>query len=111
VTLVEETIDSTFLDEAPQRLIGDKAYDSDPLDERLLRERNVELIAPHRDNRKRPPTQDGRALRRYRRRWHVERLFAWLHNFRRIVTRYDYYPMNYLGFVQLGCLVILMRQF
>lgn len=111
VTLVEETIDASFLEKAPQRLIGDKAYDSDPLDERLQRERNVELIAPHRDNRRRPPSQYGRALRRYRRRWHVERLFAWPHNFRRIVTRYDYYPMNYLGFVQLGCLVILMRQF
>lgn len=111
MTLVEETIDASFLDEAPQRLIGDKAYDSDPLDERLRRERNIDLIAPHRENRKRPASQDGRALRRYRRRWRVERLFAWLHNFRRIVTRYDYYSMNYLGFVQLGCLVILMRQF
>jgi len=111
VTLVEQTIDATFLDDAPQRLIGERAYDSDPLDERLQRERNIELIAPHRGNRKRPPTQDGRPLRRYRRRWRVERLFAWLHNFRRIVTRYDYYSMNYLGFVQLGCLVILMRQF
>ena len=41
----------------------------------------------------------------------LERLFAWLHNFRRIVTRYDYYALNYLGFVQLGCLIILLRQF
>ncbi len=111
VTLVEQTIDASFLDEAPAKLIGDKAYDSDPLDERLRKQRNIELIAPHKRNRRKPPTQDGRPLRRYRRRWRVERLFAWLQNFRRIVTRYDYYSLNYLGFVQLGCLVILLRQF
>jgi transposase len=108
---VEKTIDTSFLEHAPDRLIGDKAYDSDPLDERLRKERNVELIAPHKGNRRKPVTQDGRPLRRYRKRWRVERLFAWLHNFRRIVTRYDYYALNYLGFVQLGCLIILLRQF
>jgi IS4 transposase len=34
-------------------------------------------------------TQDGRALRRYRRRWKIERTFAWLGNFRHLVVRYD----------------------
>ena len=111
MTLVEQTIDATLLKHAPERLIGDRAYDSDPLDAKLLRERGIELIAPHRGNRKRSPTQDGRVLRRYRRRWKVERLFAWLHHFRRIVTRYEYHALNFLGFVQLGCLVILSRQF
>ncbi|MFN4292349.1 MAG: transposase, partial [Permianibacter sp.] len=56
-------------------------------------------------------TQDGRELRRYRKRWKVERLFAWLQNFRRILVRYDRYDFNYLGFVQLGCLVILLRTY
>lgn len=111
VTLVEPTIEASFVDEAPQRLIGDRAYDCDPLDERLRTQRGVELIAPHKANRCKAATQDGRPLRRYRRRWRVERLFAWLHNFRRIVTRYEHYALNYLGFVQLGCLIILMRQF
>ena len=111
VKLVEQTLDSSFLDEVPQMLIGDKAYDSDPLDEKLRSERGVELIAPHKTNRSKPPTQDGRPLRRYRRRWKVERLFAWLHNFRRLVVRYEVYPLNFLTFVQLGCLIILMRQF
>lgn len=36
VTLVDETLDSGFLDEEPERLIGDKAHDSDPLDQHLL---------------------------------------------------------------------------
>ena len=34
----------------------------------------------------------GRPVRRYRRRWTVERLFAWLQVFRRLVTRYEYHP-------------------
>ncbi len=108
---MEQTLDASFLDEGPEKLIGDKAYDSDPLDERLLQERGIELIAPHKANRRKPRTQDGRPLRRYRRRWHVERLFAWLQNFRRLVVRYEYYVLNFLAFIQLGCLIILMRQF
>ena len=87
VKLVEATIDSGFTQHAPDRLIGDKAYDSDGLDDQLLEDRQIELIAPHKQNRKRPPTQDGRKLRRYRRRWKVERLFAWMQNFRRLVVR------------------------
>lgn len=61
-------MDSCFLEELPQRLVGDKAYDSDLLDARLAEERNVELIAPHRGSRRKPPSQDGRPLRRYCRR-------------------------------------------
>ena len=40
----------------------------------------------------------------------IERLFAWLGNFRRLVVRYERYALNYLGFVQLGCILILLRQ-
>ena len=95
----------------PCRLIGDKAYDSDKLDKSLEQELGVELIAPHKRNRKKKPTQDGRKLRRYVRRWKVERLFAWLHNFRRLVVRWEYHPDNFLGFLQLGCSMILFRLF
>ena len=62
-TLVAPTLAARFTEEAPQRLIGDRAYDSDPLDEELLRQ-GIEMIAPHRRNRKRPKRQDGRKLRR-----------------------------------------------
>jgi transposase len=109
VTLVASTLDSRFVDDLPQHLIGDRAYDADPLDTALL-ELGIEMIAPHRRNRKRPKTQDGRPLRRYKRRWKVERLFAWLGNFRRLVVRYERHALNYLGFVQLGCILILLRQ-
>jgi hypothetical protein len=77
VTLVEATLADTYTVGRPRRLIGDRAYDSDPLDQTLAAQ-GIELIAPHRRNRKRAPTQDGRPLRRYRRRWKIERLFAWL---------------------------------
>jgi transposase len=109
-TLVEETIDNGFLEHAPDRLIGDRAYDSNALDERLRWERGIELIAPHLSTR-RHKTQDGRPLRRYRRRWLIERLFAWLQNYRRLVTRWERHAENFLGFVQLGCICILLRHF
>ena len=108
VTLVGETLVQSFITEQPERLIGDKAYDSDPLDAELA-ERGIELIATHKSNRVKPPTQDGRALRRYRRHWKVERLWAWLQNFRRVATRFDYHVENFLGFVHLGCIKILLR--
>ena len=88
-----------------------KAYDSDKLDEQLLEERGVEMIAPHRKGRKKPKTQDGRKLTCYRRRWKVERLFAWLQNFRRLVVRYEYHIENFLAMVHLGCIKILLRFF
>jgi transposase len=111
VRLVRPTLDDRFLADFPPRLIGDKAYDSDPLDEELLHECAVDLIAPHKDNRVRPATQDGRPLRRYRRRWVVERFFAWLHNSRRLVTRWERDVENFLGMIHLACIRILLRAF
>jgi transposase len=111
VTLAEETLQARFIRDVPLRLIGDKAYDSDALDARLREGWGVEMIAPHRRNRRVKLTQDGRPLRRYRRRWKVERLFAWLQNSRRLVTRYEYHAENFLAFVQLACIMILLRGF
>jgi len=100
------------VDELPPRLIADRAWDSEKHSRALREERNIELIAPKRNgcnpsNRK----QDGRPLRRYRRRWKVERLFAWLKQFRRIGTRWERKSQNYLGFLHLGCAAILLRHF
>ena len=110
VTLAQDAVEQRFTEDIPERLIGDLAYDSDPLDAKFA-EQGIELIAPHRENRSKPRTQDGRALRRYRRRWKVERLFAWLQNFRRLVVRYEYHVENFLGFVHLGCMLILLRRY
>lgn len=87
VTLVEDTLDQLLTESPPERLIGDKACDSDVLDAKLEK-RGIEMIAPNRENR-RVETQDTRPLRRYKRRWRVERFFAWLHNFRRLITRFE----------------------
>jgi transposase len=107
--LVVDTLRQRFLKRLPERLIGDRAYDSDGLDAEL-RELNVDMIAPHRAGRRRPATQDGRPLRRYRRRWHIERMFAWLLAFRRLVTRYESKASNFLAFAKLACAVILLRR-
>jgi transposase len=44
-------------------------------------------------------------------RWVVERFFAWVQWQRRILVRWEYYPQNFLGFVQLACLLILFKRF
>jgi len=107
-TLVLDTLKARFVDELPQRLIGDKAYDSDPLDAELAKQ-GVDMIAPNLSTRI-VQSQDRRKLTRYRRRWHVERLFAWLMRSRRLTTRWDCKAENFLGFVKLACVVILSRR-
>ena len=93
----------------PLRVIADKAYDSDPLRHRL-QIRGIELICPHKKNRVRAATQDGRALRRYKRRWIVERTNAWLGNFRRLVVRYDRSLKIYGAFFHIACFMIVLRR-
>ena len=108
VTLVEATLEERVVAEVPERLIGDKAYDSDGLDKKLMNNYGTEMIAPNKINR-RIKTQDGRPLRRFARRWKIERLFAWLFNFRRLVVRYEYHAENFQGFIHLAAAVILLR--
>lgn len=109
-TLIEGLLDCRVLRRRPQRLIYDKAADSDPLRTRLTR-RGIELISPHRQNRVAAPTQDGRKLRRYKRRWKIERSISWLQNYRRLVTRYEHLDFLFHGFVQMACLMIVLKQF
>jgi transposase len=92
-------------------MTGDKACDSDMMDQHLLKEQGAQLIAPHKVNRKKPRTRDGRVLRRYKRRWKIERFFAWLYNFRRVVVRYEYHAENFLGMLRLACAIILLSYF
>ena len=94
----------------PERLIGDKAYDSDPLDEQC-HATGITMIAPHKSNRKKPASQDSRALRRYKRRWKVERLFSWLQNYRRLVTCFEYYVENFLALLKLAAFMILAKKY
>lgn len=111
MNLVEKSLSSRFVKKLPKWLVGDRAYDSDSLD-RNLAKRNINMIAPHRKNRlDETKTQDGRSLRRYKRRWAVERFFAWMQNYRRIVVRYEQYLENFIGFVQLAATAILLKKY
>ncbi|HXH55305.1 MAG TPA: transposase [Gammaproteobacteria bacterium] len=50
IKLLEGTLDSIFINKTPKFLIGDKAYDSDALDQKLAN-KNIILIAPNKCNR------------------------------------------------------------
>lgn len=108
--LTEGTLDAAFVAQLPPRLIGDKAWDGAPLAQRLWDERRIDLIAPKRRGRGASRRhQDGRKLRRYKRRWRVESLFANLKRFRRIATRWDVKSANFFGFLQLAASLLLLR--
>lgn len=93
----------------PTRLIADRGYDSRALWDRL-KQRGIQLIVPHRATR-RVRYQDGRHLRRYRRRWIIERTNAWLLSFRRLTVRYDHHLAHYRAFLYLACALIALRRF
>lgn len=107
---MEKTLEDRFVEGLPEKLIGDRAYDSDPLDVRLA-EMGVEMIAPHRTGRIKPKTQDGRKLRRYKRRWKVERFFAWLFNYRRCIVRHENKDQNFKAVVLLACMMIFLKSY
>ena len=115
--LIESTLDEVYVPHTGvgrpkkrfKRLIYDRAADSKKLRERLMKERGIDLICPHRSTCK-YRTQDGRKLRRYSRRWIIERTNAWLQNFRRIVVRYDRFISSYHSFVILACIMICLKR-
>jgi transposase len=106
--LVEELLDAGGDLPLPEVLLADKGFDDDALRD-ALNERGVTLLAPHRRNRVKPARHDGRQMRRYRRRWPVERTFAWFQSFRRLLTRHEYYAFMFGGFVSLAGLMITAR--
>ena len=95
VTLVQATLDEIVTVGQPRRIIGDRAYDSDPLDNALAAQ-GIEMIAPHRRNRKRKAT--------------IERLFAWLNTFKRTMARWDRFHQHFTAFVHLAFSMILLRR-
>jgi len=91
-------------------MIGDKAFDNDALDAQLA-EQGVELIAPHRGNRKpENVTQDRRPLRRAARRWTVERTISWLQNYRRLCIRWEKSSCLFAGFLHMTCMLLLLSE-
>ena len=94
----------------PARVIADRGYDSDPLRQRLQK-RGIELIAPYRKNNKERRYEDGRKLRRYKRRWIVERTNAWFGQFRRLLVRHEHLLSTYRAFFYLACFWITLRRY
>jgi transposase len=107
VNLLERTLEQSH--GTPRRVIADRAYDSDPLRERLMAQ-GVELICPYRRNNTRRTYEDGRKLRRFKKRWIVERTIAWLGNYRRVLIRWENKLSHYLAFVHVACLMITLRR-
>jgi transposase len=92
-----------------KRLIADKSYDSNAI-RKMLKDRGIEPIIPARRNNRKATNQDGRKLRRYRRRWIVERTTAWLQNFRRLVVRYERSVTIYIALVHMACALIVLKR-
>ncbi len=91
-------------------VIADKGHDSDPLRDDLESEGFVPII-PHRKNRVKPSRNDGRRLRRYRRRWLIERTNAWLHCYRGLAVRWSFYSFLYVGMVYLSFIHLALQRF
>src|SRR3972149_2374320 len=117
VRLVEETL-KTVSDRRlgpgrprsrPERLIADRGYDSNAV-RASLAARGIEPIIPARRNNEVATHQDGRRLRRYRRRWIIERTIGWLGYFRRLTVRWDRLMETYGGFFHMACALITLRK-
>jgi transposase len=118
VKLLERTLDSVKVKRRrgerrrphqPERLIADRGYDSNPA-RALLVSRDIEPIIPTRRNNKKATHQDGRKLRRYRRRWIIERTNSWLQNFRRLVARYEHKVKNFEALVHPACALVTLKK-
>jgi transposase len=103
-------VDEPRLCQKTRRLLYDKAADADWLRDSLAL-RRIELVCAHRSNRTKPSRQDGRALRRYVRRYRIERSISWLHNYRRLITRWEYYADLFQGFLHLACMFTILKRF
>ena len=111
VTLVDATLKTRVLPHRrnPKHLVGDRAYDSDPLRAQLA-DRGIILTAPYRTNRVWRRYEDGRRLRRYHHRWIVERTIAWFGAFRRLLIRHERSTRMFLAFFHLASALIVLRR-
>ena len=104
----------------PLQLWADRGYDAEALREQL-RARAIEPVISKRRRPGQPAAPDSREVwrgrKRYpktpdpqaRHRWPVERTNAWLHNWRRVSTRWERRPELYLALIQLACTMIIDR--
>lgn len=109
--LAEPALDDMPVEPPPQTpVLADRGYDSDALGDALAA-KGLWLLCPHRKNRRQVSRNDGRRMRRYRRRYVIERTNAWLHSFRRLANRWDYYTFMYTAFLRLACILLAFQRF
>lgn len=96
------------LKRVPDRLVLDRAYDSETFRDKLSA-RGIEPVVPYRKRAVNKKYADPVKLVAYTRRWVVERTFAWLGNFGRVLVRRERLVSVYRGFVHLACAVITLR--
>jgi len=85
----------------PERLTADRAYDHRP-QRRALHTRGIKVEIARRKS------AHGSGLGRYR--WVVERTFAWLHQFKRLLVRYERRGDIHEAFLALGCCLVCYRR-
>lgn len=109
ITLLKATVEQLATEANPELLLADKAFDSDTADADMA-EQEIALVAPHRKNRTAPKTQDGRTLRRYKKRWKIEQFFAHLHNYRKITLCYEKHAHIFFGFILLAAINLIINK-
>jgi transposase len=115
VKLLEQTLENGRIGgrrsrrRKPKRLIADRGYDSNKV-RALLVKRDIEPIIPARRNNRVATHQDGRKLRRYKRRWIIERTNSWLQTFRRLVVRYERSSTIFTALVHLACALTTLKR-
>jgi transposase len=82
-------------------VIADRGYDHDKY-RRLLRQRGIKPVIARRQ------TEHGSGLGRYR--WVVKRTFAWLHNFKRLLVRYERRAGVHRALLGLACCLACFRR-
>jgi hypothetical protein len=106
-------VDATLADTCPlgrpRRRLGDRADDSDPL-EQPRAAAGMALMAPPRRPRTRAARPEGRAWRRCRRRWTIARLCAWLNTYQRVMPRGERGAKRFPGVVHLARSMIVLRR-
>lgn len=116
ISLAEETLGDVRVPQGrgrpktrPREVVADKAYDKWIFREKL-RWRGIHPCIPERKGKKPRP---GPRIKtdNYRLRWHIERTFAWLQNFRRLVTRWERKACNFEAFVMIACILLSLRRF
>ena len=88
----------------PDAVLADKGYDADALVKRI-EAKGAEAVIPPKSNRKEPRDYDKDL---YKERNLVERFMNRIKHYRRIATRYEKTARNFLGFVQVASIMVLL---